>query len=857
MKTPRMDRSALHSARANRRRPRIIAVSAIIMASALAMTACAPSEIEPTPTPTATPTVAPVQYPPQPAFAASEADLPPEDIATAVSTTASITSSYSATGRALNTNGLLNVSQGGYTSMNNLNWFTAQAAQMSSMGIKEVRIDHVFDDPFYKVVSKDAAGVVSYDFSRLDQVLLPLVAHDITPFITLSYMPMALAESAYAPPKSMDAWAALVAAFVGHYRDLGHTGWEYEVWNELDTNHWLGDQDAYNALYVASANAVRSVDGTAKIGGPAASGLDSLGDWSENFINFLGANPTVPIDFFTTHSYRSNDWESIPQARAWLKDAGLENLPIYITEWNNDSFMDRGAGAGSDTNSSIDGSSYLARRLYLASQSGGAKFFYFSPVEGFNYHIPYNGDLGLVTADGHRKAGGNVFEMYSELDPTLQPATVVGAGSETHDVFGMVTKDADEKTNTALLWNHTENDVEMTLQLDDLPYAKTNFTTTVSMVTALRGNGFSDTSTEVAPKYPSPNENAPVVEDSVMKAAKSLTKTITIPAHGVVNVALAPTKEKETGDLPISAEPAAINLAAAAAGAITTASSSVEKVAEGWSVSSLSDGRRHSIEPAKFNIKGWSSTPRKTAAATETVRVDLGGIAPVDTMVMWPRDSQLSNGKGFPSTFTIQGSVDDVTWAPLYTGTAYNNGLPVDGPQTFSFPVGEYRYLKVEATELTSTSLTTKPEFSFQLAELEVYRLGIVNGGFETGALEGWEPTGDASVQSDVVRSGTKGLLLKGKDAGISTLLTGLLPSTTYTVGAHVWRGKGAEDVSLAISEYGGETSSAAITSDQWESVWVTFTTGEQHTSAEIALSVGDGGGSVWADDLLITQKMG
>ncbi len=823
----------------------------MLLVAAFALTACVP---EPVPAPT--PTTAPVHYPPQPAFSASAPDLAPADGVTATTTTASITSSYAATGEAFDTDGLLNASQGGYTGMTNLNWFVEQAAQMSSMGIKETRIDHIFDDPYYKVVSTDADGAMVYDFSRLDQVLLPLVAHGITPFITLSYMPKALATSPYAPPKSLDQWSALVAAFVAHYRDLGHTGWEYEVWNELDTDHWLGGPDAYNALYVASANAVRSVDSTARVGGPAASGLDSIGNWSENFIKFLGANPTVPIDFFTTHSYRSNNWESVPQARAWLTAAGLENLPIYITEWNNDSFMDRGAGQGSDTNSSINGSSYLARRLYLASQSGGEKFFYFSPVEGFRYLIPYNGDLGLVTADGHRKAGGNVFEFYSELGSTLQPAAVVGAGSDTQDVYGFVTKDETKRTTAALLWNNTENDVEMTLTLEDLPYKKTNFTSTVSMVTAARGNGFSDASTEVAPAYPSANENAPVVDDAVLKAAQTMKTTITIPAHGVVNVELAPTTEKKAGQRQISAEPAATNLAAAASGAVATTSSSIEDVGEGWSVSSLSDGRRHSFEPVKVNMRGWSSAVHTTADTTETVRVDLGAVKPVDTMVLWPRDSQVANGKGFPSGFAIQGSTDDATWTTLYTATGYNDALPVDGPQTFAFPAGEYRYLKVDATQLTSTSATSEPEFSFQLAELEAYRTGIVNGGFEIGTLDGWESTGAASVQADVVRGGTKGLLLSGAGAGVSSLLTGLLPNTTYTLGAHVRPGHDTKGVALSVSNHGSARASATADSDQWESVWVTFTTGKQDTSAEIALSIDSGAGSVWADDFLLTQKI-
>jgi len=815
----------------------------MLLVSAFILTACAPGA------PVATP---PVQYPPQPAFSTSASAVPPDEVATETTTKASMSASYKAKGAPFDTSDLLNASQGGYGTMKNLHWFTAQAAQMSSMGLREVRIDHVFDDPFYKVVTVDASGNPVYDFSRLDQVLLPLLAHDITPLISLSYMPTALAKTAYSPPQSLDAWSALVVAFVTHYRDLGHTGWEYEVWNELDTGHWLGDSNDYNALYLASAMAVKSVDSTSRIGGPAASDLNSPGEWSRNFLNYLIANPTVPIDFFSVHSYRATGWDSVAQARQWLTDAGRGTLPIYVTEWNNDSFMDKGAGQGSDTNSSINGSSYIARRLFLASQSDADKFFYFSPVEGLNFHLPYNGDLGLVTVDGHRKSVGNVFEMYSELESTMLPTTVSGDGTASQDVYGLVTKDASKKSATAMLWNNTATDAQISLTLSHLPFAKTNFTSTVSMVSAARGNGFADASTTVAPSYPSPNENAPIIEDTVLAPAKKFKSTVLVPANGVVTIALAPTGLEKPGEKPISAEPAATNLAAAASGAVATASSSAEDASQGWSVSGINDGRRHSFEPSKISVRGWSSSGHPSAEAAESVQVDLGAVKPVDTVTLWPRNSVVSDGRGFPASFTIQGSADGATWTTLHTAAGYNAGVPVVGEQTFAFPAGEYRFLKVDATQLTDVSTTAKPSFAFHLAEFEAYRKGHINGGFESGALDGWVPTGVAEVQSKVVRGGSRAVVLTGENSGISTLITGLLPDTTYTFGIHV---KSAGAVNFSVSDYGSKTESVTSDSDQWKSLWVTITTGPDHMSAELALTAESGDEPVWADDLLVTQK--
>jgi len=815
----------------------------VLLTSVLAITGCASPALIPKP---------PVQHPPQPAFSQSAPAIAPEDPSTVVTNAVAITASYADPGESFDTSRLLNASQGGYAPMRNLHWLTGQAAQMSSMGLKDIRIDHVFDDPFYNVVSVDAAGAVQYDFSRLDQVLLPLVAHDITPLISLSYTPGAFADSPYAPPGSLEAWSALVTSFVSHYRDLGHTGWEYEVWNEVDTLHWEGTSAEYNALYQASATAVKSADATARIGGPAAADLNSPGAWSKKFIDFIAANPAVPVDFFTVHSYRAAGWETVTQAREWLTAAGLAALPIYVTEWNNDSFMDKGPGQGSDSNSSINGSSYTARRLFLASQTDAEKFFYFSPVEGLQFDRPYNGDLGLVTVDGHRKAVGNVFEMFSELESTSLPTTVVGPGSETQSVYGLVTKDTADKTATAILWNNTTSDAEVALEVTDLPYAKTNFTSTVSVVSAARGNGFGDEQLVVAPAYPSANENAAVADVTVHAAADILSQSVRVPAYGVVLVAVTPTDEK-AGVKPTSAEPASTNIASSTFGAVASASTSVEEPANGWAVAGLNDGRRHSFEPASNSVRGWTSASHPNADAAESVQIDLGSSRPVDTVVLWPRDSQVSDGRGFPDTFTIQGSADGVTWTTLHDAESYNKGQPVTGAQTFGFPAAEYRYLKVDASVLTSTTAEA-PDYSFQLAEFEAYRNGHENGGFETGTLDGWKSQGDAEVQSAVVRGGNGAVIMTGEGSGISTSVTGLLPNTTYTFGAHVKPSGKNGSVALEVSDFGSKAKSVSAVSDQWESFWVTFTTGPKNTSAELSLSVTSGKKSVWVDDFLITQ---
>lgn len=763
-----------------------------------------------------------------------------------------LTSKVDVGGESIELSRALNASQGGYGPTRNVHWMADNSAQMSNLGLKEIRIDHVFDDDIYGVVNADASGAISYDFTALDAVLVPLANNGMTPFITLSYMPSALGPQLFSPPDSLDAWGAAVTALVSHYRDLGYTGWGYEVWNELDTDHWTGTIDQYNDLYAATATAVRAADPTALVGGAAASGMNSAGNWSGQFIEFIGANPSVPVDYFSFHAYRADQWDEAQQARDLLNAAGLTELPIYVTEWNNVSIMTQGAGGGSDSNAGSSGPAYVSKRLFRTFASAADKFYYFTPIEGLKFNLPYNGDLGLITVDGHRKASGNVFEMYSQLESTLLPSTVTGPSADAQDVYGFVTRDDKGTAVSAILWNNTDADSAMAVTLKGLDFGDSNIRVTQKNVNATQGNGFADGSTVVVPNYPSPNENAPVVYDESLKPAKSFAGDIFLPAKSVVSIELAPTKHA-VGSIERSAEPSKQNLAATAAGGIVTASSSVEDPALGWAQWRLIDGRRHSFEVGKEPIRGWSSVAHAEPTATESVQIDLGAPKPVDTVALWPRDSQSHDGAGFPEDFTIQGSLDGTSWEPLYTATGYVTANAPTGEQTFEFAPGEYRFLKVEATVLTDGARTGTPEYSFQLQEVEAYRNGISNGGFESGTLDGWKTRGSVEVQSGSTRDGAQAAQLSGKKATLSTLVTGLLPNTTYTFGAHARPETAGDAATLTVSEYGGKAASDTFTAPQWGTGWVTFTTGPEHTSAVLELTK-KGKGSVWADDFIVTQ---
>jgi beta-xylosidase len=769
--------------------------------------------------------------------------------ARAASSTASFSASYaSTTGNTISAPQLLNGSEGGYLTMQNLHWFPQETGQVSSMGLKMVRFDHVFDDAFYHLVSKSSSGTITYNFTDLDKLILPLVKSGITPFISMSYTPSALGPDVNGPPTSDTAWAAVASAVVMHYVNLGYTGWDWEVWNEPNfSGEWSGTEAQFEALYAAAAEAVKAADPTAQVGGPA---VYSLSDpWTANFLSYLEANPSVPFDFLSYHDYYATDFSDAATAKAELASYGRGGVPVYITEWNNSTSMTEGAGSGSDTNSSEGGASYAAARLYTAIGSDASKIFWFSPVDGYTPGATFSGDLGLVTENGHRKAAGNVFWMYSKLAPTELSATVSGANAGEQAVYGLASKNGGTNETSVLLWNNTATDTSTSVSLTSLPYASSAFSVTRTLVDSTDGNYYNDYANGANAATPSPNENAPVVSDTVQAAASSYSSTIDLPAYSVTELILKPTTAA-TGTVTTTAAPLQDDLAY---GAAVTDSSTY--TGTGWAAANLTDGQDHSFEAVNVGgpVEGWTSAAHSTANATEWAQADLGSAKTVDTVVLWPRDAEDSNGGGFPTAFTIAGSANASTWTTLYSASDYNSGATVDGPQTFSVTPGSYRYIRVTATTLGGPLVESgSTVYRFQLQQLAVYDLGLPNAGFESGSTSPWTVIGSASAESSVVYSGNDAVTVTGAGNGVQYTVTGLSPGTTYTFGGYLKSGASGDLVYLGVKGYGGTETAVPAGSTQWTPVWVTFTTGSSSTSATVYMYKNSGTAQAWGDNFTL-----
>src|SRR5690606_5126721 len=137
-------------------------------------------------------------------------------------------------------------------------------------------------------------------FTYVDQVIDAYLELGIAPFVELGFMPAELAsgdETVFwwrgniTPPRSWSEWADLVRATVGHLVDRYGIDqvrqWPIEVWNEPNLpQFWVSaDQEAYHRLYEVTATAVKDVDASLQVGGPAISpGAD---EWLVAFAEYV------------------------------------------------------------------------------------------------------------------------------------------------------------------------------------------------------------------------------------------------------------------------------------------------------------------------------------------------------------------------------------------------------------------------------------------------------------------------------------------------------------------------------------------------------------------------------------------
>ena len=218
------------------------------------------------------------------------------------------------------------------------------AAFCSSYGGEHtVDVHAIFPD-----FSKDPNDPASYDFTLTDWYLQRIQGAGTKVFYRLgSKIEHNPKKYGTKVPPDFKKWAVICEHIIRHYTEGWAEGFKWnieywEIWNEPDLSPgengsptWQGTEEQFFELYRVAATHLKKCFPNMKIGGPAATGINS---WCNRFMTAMTTGgKRVPMDFFSWHSYTPYPHAVKSQGiavRRLLDEAGYVKTESILDEWN-------------------------------------------------------------------------------------------------------------------------------------------------------------------------------------------------------------------------------------------------------------------------------------------------------------------------------------------------------------------------------------------------------------------------------------------------------------------------------------------------------------------------------------------
>lgn len=351
-------------------------------------------------------------------------------------------------------------------------WQEQLATVQCEIGFQYIRMHGVLHDDM-GVYREDAHGNPEFNFRYVDALYDALLKLHIRPFVELSFMPSKLASGTrtifwwkgnVTPPKDPAKWAALIRAFVAHYKQrYGEDEirqWYFEVWNEPDLHNgfFTGTLDDYLALYKTTAEAIKAECPACRVGGPASAIPYAF---EQAFEAYVAANH-VPADFVATHAYGvkqgfldtdgsagtildpSPDAVSgrMQHSRELLQQSGRPSMELHFTEWSS---------AYTPTDPMHDQyhqASYILDKVKRASPYvDSMSYWTFTDIfeENGPAFTPFHGGFGLLNLEGIRKPAYFAYRFLRQLGEQ---------DVATNDSQSWITRSANGSVQ-ALVWDYS------------------------------------------------------------------------------------------------------------------------------------------------------------------------------------------------------------------------------------------------------------------------------------------------------------------------------------------------------------------------------------------------------------------
>jgi hypothetical protein len=247
------------------------------------------------------------------------------------------------------------------------------------------------------------------------------------------------------PPRSAAGFEELGYEIVRTITVQHRTSPLYEFWNEPESkSFWSGSSADLFQAYDAFVRGARRADPRAKVGGIAVGGwnVPRAGEGTEPMLRAFVRHAAqgikrgqTSLDFLTWHNFvktPDEGWNGARAVRGWLREAGLPDLPQFVTEWNLWRTFPQWLDPSRDT---AEGA-VLLLAAHEAIADSGLTGHTIAALQDFNpagEAEAYAGDFGLVTRSPMlRKASFCAIHMLSKLGERHiavgEPAEVEAAG---------------------------------------------------------------------------------------------------------------------------------------------------------------------------------------------------------------------------------------------------------------------------------------------------------------------------------------------------------------------------------------------------------------------------------------------
>jgi xylan 1,4-beta-xylosidase len=304
----------------------------------------------------------------------------------------------------------------------------------AELGFRHVRFHDLLSDSMGTLVRQE--NELIYSFFNADRIMDFLLSIGMRPFVELSFMPQALASGSktvfrykanVTPPKNYKQWETFIHKLTAHWVERYGleevSQWFFETWNEPNLKaFWTGTRQSYFKLYQHTVEAIKSVDPSLKVGGPAS----AQAAWIDEFLDYCEQH-RLPVDFVTTHYYPTDAFSKgnaeteemlanappdVMHEQAVKVKEQSRGLPIYFTEWN----------ISSDPRHSLHDEPFAASYAthILMSLRGlvhGYSFWTFSDIFEENYFpsVPFHGGFGLLNLHSIPKPVYRAFQILHQL----------------------------------------------------------------------------------------------------------------------------------------------------------------------------------------------------------------------------------------------------------------------------------------------------------------------------------------------------------------------------------------------------------------------------------------------------------